>query len=118
MKTTQEIFDNIVNHLRTQGTACVDEHGMCAYRGPKNGMCAVGSQIEDKDYSEEMEGFDVNEIYQMGLLPDYLVNHIPILVDLQRFHDDKLLGLGRICDDSLAVIAKKHDITYIASSVK
>lgn len=52
----QELFDKIVNHLRTQNKRAFEKYrGVCAYRayGLK---CAAGILIPDRCYSSELEG--------------------------------------------------------------
>lgn len=59
--TDQEIFDFIVNHLRTQGEkASIGEMAGCKYRIEKNGKtlkCAVGCLIKDEFYNPSLENF-------------------------------------------------------------
>ena len=59
--TLQEIYDKVVNHLRTQNAKSLsfvcdtDEHASCAYRGDGGLKCAAGCLITDELYDNNME---------------------------------------------------------------
>lgn len=58
MKTLQETFDEMVNHLRKQNSKSwlVDERdGACAYRSQDGKMCAVGCLIKDEFYDPSLD---------------------------------------------------------------
>jgi hypothetical protein len=70
MKTLQQAFDHVVNHLRSQGKRSLlhpsdenypptktDDTDTCAYRSQDGKlMCAVGCLIDDKHYDPKIEG--------------------------------------------------------------
>lgn len=99
-----EIFKKVKDHLLTQGvrSATVRENApkslsstvVCRYRGPDGLKCAVGCLIDDKSYSERLEGFyaghrPVLEAVRRSLdveeLPEETVR---MIVELQKVHDE------------------------------
>lgn len=96
--TDQEIFDFIVNHLRTQGEkASIGEMAGCKYRIEKNGKtlkCAVGCLIKDEFYNPSLENFGalstmvlqaLNRSLGMDLYRDS--NTAALIARMQRIHD-------------------------------
>lgn len=56
MLTAQQIFDKVVNHLRTQGRAAHAPNGTgCMYRNDEGLSCAVGCLIPDSHYRPEFD---------------------------------------------------------------
>jgi hypothetical protein len=53
--TLQDIFDQAVDHLRTQNSIAM-EGDMCMYRTPDGKKCAAGAFISDEEYERSMEG--------------------------------------------------------------
>lgn len=85
MPTTQETFDTVVTHLRTQGSRCSSDSGDCMYRldGRK---CAAGCLIPDDRYSPDMEGTTV--LYSdVGDLLAELGHDMALVDELQTLHD-------------------------------
>ena len=85
MRTKQEIYDIVINHLRAQGAKSLitklDEEGnlipdLCAYRGDGGMKCAAGILIPDDVYSEKMEGFSMpsSQALSPGMEGDTLMN--------------------------------------------
>jgi len=60
MLSRQEIFDKVLDELRTQGSACVDMNRVCRYRDWTGNKCAVGHLIPDGLYDKNIEGTSVN----------------------------------------------------------
>lgn len=61
----QEVYDFVVNHLRTQGCRAmtvIDGRLQCAYRGKNGTKCAVGALIPDDVYDPEWEGANVRHL--------------------------------------------------------
>jgi len=57
MKSLQEVFDIVANHLMAQKELAMTPNGrICAYRGAGGRKCAVGVLIRDEDYTPTMEG--------------------------------------------------------------
>jgi hypothetical protein len=92
----QEIFDNAVRGVMTQGDLAIAEGTYtCAYRGENNTRCAIGWNISDDVYSEDMEGNVPNLIYEAPNIVARAVHartkgDIAFLRNLQRCHDLQL----------------------------
>lgn len=95
--TNQEIFDRVLNHLRTQRVASfgtdprlsAPQIEVCLYRGPANTTCAVGCLIPDDLYDPDMEGQNIGTLARA--FPELLElfpreQHI-LLNSLQYMHD-------------------------------
>lgn len=62
----QVLFDDIVNHLRSQ--KCKAYNGInCAYRGEDNKRCAIGGILPDELYFPELEGSGVHTFWTQDL---------------------------------------------------
>ena len=93
--TLQEIFDQVVDHLLTQGKKSIDKNigsgNACAYRTSSGLSCAVGCLISDEEYSKSFEKRNVNELRHL-LSESYGIQintHIvDLLKKLQEIHDD------------------------------
>lgn len=100
VKTPQEIFDIVAEHLLTQNAKSVvvapsTGHGatpICVYHGPGKLRCAVGALISEEQYEEAMEGQNVEGLFltytdnlrSCGLIS---IEHEQLLDDLQNIHD-------------------------------
>lgn len=90
--TAQELFDHVARHLFEQGTQSYSaDKRVCVYRERDHTMaCAVGCLITEEEYRPEMDSLDdstVNGLIDYELLPDRLVPHADLLLDLQGDHD-------------------------------
>ena len=86
----QEIFDYVVNHLRTQGEVCINLGGLCVYRNAKGQSCAVGCLIPDELYNKEVEEKGASETSfwrALGLGMPEDMERVMLLQDLQFAHD-------------------------------
>ena len=96
--TAQEIFDQVVNHLRKQG--CKSRRlnpdwisgSDCLYRGPNGTKCAAGCLIRDEEYHPSMEGMSIGWIIGFTQnspfsLRERLGAHISLITSLQIIHD-------------------------------
>lgn len=95
LKDRSDIFNHVVDHLRKQGTkSLVNIADMCAYRGDRGTMCAVGALITDDEYHPYFEGNTVQHILgeslQTNSLRDRIVPNLEMLIQLQNFHDINL----------------------------
>lgn len=93
MRTAQEIFDTVKQHLLTQNARSENEYTMvCQYRGPKGRKCAVGCLIDDDDYNPLWEGKTVRKLLHCRALPEPLAAEFQrnesLLTSLQHIHDD------------------------------
>lgn len=82
--TSEEVFDTVLKHLRTQGVQCM-ENCECAYRNAEGLKCAIGVLLDDEDYDPIMEGRTARELQaRFGLLQDI---DTELLSRLQHAHD-------------------------------
>lgn len=59
----QQLFDDVVNHLRKQGCKSLSEkEGFCRYRGKNGTSCAIGGIIPDELYFPGLENKTVHMI--------------------------------------------------------
>ena len=85
--TEQEVFDQVVQHLREQGVQSKNENG-CAYRGESGLMCAAGCLIADDEYTSYMdnaENSSWNHLVSEYIFPS---EHRDLISDLQAVHDE------------------------------
>jgi hypothetical protein len=103
MKTLQQIFDEGLNHIRTQGRASHDEDGACMYRAPNGDKCIVGGLIPDNAYDPVFDEQGDGTTVWMHLRPESLTRNrfeaalkaagiegnaaLDLLCDMQRAHD-------------------------------
>lgn len=91
MKTKQEIFDEVVKGLASQGfkQSLLPEKdgGGCAYRGDHGRKCAVGHLIPDEKYSKAFEGDSVAEYNIQEVLKSEGYEDACFLDQLQHCHD-------------------------------
>lgn len=90
--TTQQVFDQIVNHLRKQGKPSMDKHGNgCLYHGPNGLKCAAGCLIADDEYSPEMDNNPADDttwqyLIDTGVVPSHFSK---LIIHMQHLHDLK-----------------------------
>jgi hypothetical protein len=89
MSSFQEIFDQIVTHLRKQGCKSIAGASTCLYRGPNGTKCAVGCMISDDDYDPSMEGKGITTIIRLSKNLKVLSPYRKLLVEMQNIHDDR-----------------------------
>lgn len=94
MKTLQETFDKIVDHLRKQNSKSLMEaprDDTCAYRGQDGKMCAVGCLIKDEFYDPSLEENIVqNKLVKNALnLSGYCTDEkfLKLMESMQQCHD-------------------------------
>lgn len=122
----QEIFDTVAKHLFTQGERAVNDDGLCCYRvqlGDKVLKCAVGALIPDEMYREEMDGFGAakGKVWSCNLdgivrratsgefaLPQYIIDNLELLTDLQQVHDWAALYTDESMKRELKRVGLKH----------
>lgn len=86
--TAQEVFDQVSNHLKTQGVKARNELGKCKYRldtGEKVLMCAAGC-LMDEEEGAKLGGFSgrwVNLVASGSAPPE----HQDLIQSLQYLHD-------------------------------
>lgn len=125
---SQEIFDTVVSHLRTQkqqayGIISTSGRGQCFYRLEKDSAllkCAIGCLIKDEEYSPKMEGHSVTKLvgspktYGVSdeLMDRLLMPHRALLQRLQTVHDSDI----RLWEGSLENVAIKFNLNFIPAS--
>lgn len=114
---SQEVFDRVVIHLRKQGCPSIGKYGGCKYRNELGLRCAVGSVIENSEYSPRMEGHVLFDFLKMGYdfvpssLKERLEPHASLLTSLMRVHDYTTVNLW---EASFQGIAKEFKLNYVA----
>lgn len=92
--TKQQVFDQVVTHLRVQKVQANGSEG-CAYRAGQL-MCAAGCLIADDEYKPEMDmagkdpqgeqcGSNWNNLVRRKVVPH--TQHDELIQDLQHVHD-------------------------------
>lgn len=119
LKYEQEIFDRVVNHLRTQQavsrSAEVGPMGKpgCAYRGDNGLKCAVGCLISDNAYSPFIEGEPVSAgMVRRALLRSGVrmtTRLEAVLSQLQAVHDTEQI---RHWEGWFKDIARRYGLQY------
>ena len=120
MKTKQEVFDKIVNHLRSMETRSANGAGTCRYRAPDGNKCAVGILISDNKYSESMEGLAVCTLVDVfsHVLPKYISKYSGMLEKFQELHDEKTnwrlhkRGIKKSVESVFKKIAEAEHLVY------
>lgn len=85
--TSQEAFDVVVEHLKTQKRRAYSTYlGRCVYRSSDGLKCAVGALIRDEDYHRTLESKDVEDLQSLRL-PSLSGLSISLLGQLQLAHD-------------------------------
>ena len=127
MKTLQQTYDSVVEHLATQKRRSHNDHS-CKYRSKDGLKCAIGALIPDSLYNPLLEGYSVGNIWE-GLSNDAverpqvfqakekIVNYFNEVIDpqahkLQYF----LLKLQHAHDWSTSVSDIHFELSQIASA--
>jgi hypothetical protein len=85
---SQEVFDQVCNHLLSQNEACMEYHHnvyTCTYKNSKGQKCAAGCFIADEEYHGMFEGKCWTSLVDMGLVPEA---HQTAIRSFQRIHDE------------------------------
>lgn len=122
MRTEQEIFNHVVDHLWSQGRPAKDARGNCLYR-LGNLKCAVGALIPDEIYTKDMEDISVDVLASWDSegkikLPPEIPAYTALLLDLQLAHDYIRCNpdgtfISPELDENLAIIAARHNLFYL-----
>ena len=128
LQQAQKMFDQMLTHLRNQGTKAYLKKGTCAYRGEHGHKCAIGCLITDAGYLPEVEGNSPDEPCIQEALkrsgwdihghPEYTklehgpVDDILFLSTCQRrLHDSQPANLADL-EESAVRIAAHFNLTY------
>jgi len=88
--TEQEIINQVSENLVRQNEKCVDENGLCVFRGKNNMKCAAGHLISDKEFDNliQIDGISNNSgwlaLICKGVAPK---KHGRLIICLQQIHD-------------------------------
>jgi hypothetical protein len=103
--TEQEVFDQVKNHLLTQGVKC-ESDDTCLYRGENNLKCAAGCLIADHQYMPEMEENNWETLVEKGIVPSA---HSDLIEALQKVHDTCTVGTW---SNYLWEVAREFNLQY------
>lgn len=121
--TAQQVFDQVLNHLREQGkqSRCEITKG-CVYRSDAGLKCAAGALIADDEYKTTMdcdEDTSWVNLETLGLVPR--TEHSEMIVAMQNTHDSygphyKLKGKTFVdyIDEQFEGLAKDFNLEYKA----
>lgn len=95
MRSSQEIFDIIVTHLRQQGRPAFRDGDAerCAYRNAEGLRCAVGCLIPEDAYDPIMEGHSIGTVMKAAESKGFqdfaneIMRHAELLKRMQLVHD-------------------------------
>jgi hypothetical protein len=115
--TAQEVFDQVVTHLRQQGkqsllTGVMADEASCAYHSADGLKCAVGYLITKEEYDPRIEATNVANV--MDIIPSFkerYSEHSELLSSLQRIHD---LQHPTEWEEMFSWCAKQYKLTYTA----
>ncbi len=125
--TNQEIFEYVVNHLRTQGKPALSSGTQkCCYRTKDGLTCAVGCLIPEELYRYHLEGRsvfgvvnnfdDVANYFGVGKGRSHDDDRIQMLHQLQAVHDSadhwSNDGLNKAAEVALKLVAQRHGLNY------
>jgi hypothetical protein len=108
--TEQEIFDQVVTHLITQGKTSMNKKGNCVYRSPEGLKCAAGCLIADDEYLPIMDSGCLGTSWT-NLVADSIVppNHADFIRELQIIHDK---NQPEHTEAYLIAFANEHNLNY------
>ena len=112
--SAQEIYDTVARHLFSQGRKAAVRIGgvySCVYRGPRGLKCAVGCLIRDDEYDRVMENHGVTDLCGRNRLPQRLIPHAALLLDLQDVHDEPPKLRAATLRQDFQLIADGHGLS-------
>lgn len=121
--TDQEIFDAVLNGIRTQSKASyrLSAAGSvnCLYRGKDEDnhvtKCAAGMLVSDENYSPNFENMPSGMIFERGAYGGKVTSEQAhhLLSDLQHAHDEQLArGDFAQWEARMAVLAERYGLVY------
>jgi hypothetical protein len=108
--TAQEVFDQVVNHLRKQGKRSMNNGDQCVYLSEDGSKCAAGCFVDDPDVARKMDSLpdsDWLNVVSEGLAPD---THGELICKLQRIHDYP--GSIELWEKKFEALAKRENLVY------
>jgi len=116
LKTDREVFEYVKNHLLKQNEQ--SSHGSgCAYRGAYGMSCAVGCLIDDDQYNEGLEDYDV---FDGGVIDALLESVGDWLVEVDDRLSDKRILMLRLLQrihDCTQPYTWEHDLNDLESKI-
>ena len=111
--TEQEVFDQVVAHLRKQGyRKSVDSTGNCAYRGNHGQMCAVACLLPNELSRTDLESRSASWVCRQFTTEEWPASaHPDLLTKLQRIHDGHMEN-QTITEFNFKGLAKDFGLTY------
>lgn len=108
---SQDIFNAVVLHLRTQNEKSESPSKECLYRGLNGKKCAAGCLIPDEKYNSSMEGKKVDSTMVLPIFEDmgYTPSQISIVQDFQLCHDFNPVG---VWEGEFERIALEYGLLY------
>ncbi|WP_250469772.1 hypothetical protein [Caballeronia sp. GAFFF2] len=106
--THQQIFDNAVGHLFSQGSASLLPRGGGAYRG-RCGGCPIGALVRASDYRTSMEGVPVRFVLtEPTRVPAYMDAGVAALK--QALSRSRIDVNSNITIELLSCLQNVHDV--------
>lgn len=103
--TAQEVFNQVVNHLRAQG--CKSMHaGLCVYRAEGGLKCAAGCLMSDEEAAQVENSIDWYVLKTRGQVPE---DHFSLISALQDAHD---FVNPTSWEEKFQELAAKFEVTY------
>ena len=113
--SNQEAFNIMVRHLRRQDCASilVNGLGLCAYRGIKGRMCAVGALIPNNIYLDIMEKNPIGDLLKdtnfTELQEFFSELNVSLLMRMQKIHDRADVSHWT---EAFAEVAIEYNLTF------
>ena len=107
--TAQDVFDQITQHLLTQGKQAISAIGVCHYRIKLKGevlKCAAGCLIADDEYNRMFEYLAWKSLVNDRKVPSA---HCQLVCDLQKIHDGVI---PEAWPSSFKDVAAKYGLKY------
>lgn len=117
MRTYQEIFTTVYNHLIKQGERAVDMNDTCVYRANNGLKCAIGCLITDDAYDPKIEGVGVDAEEVITAIRKSHIStskkSLEFLEVLQEAHDFSLKRGIDDFNDAMHDIAKHYNLEML-----
>lgn len=101
----QQVYDQIVNHLRKQGEKSFEDE-ICQYRTSNGLKCAAGCLIADDEYSSEFEGCIWTDLIDQMNIESA---HSTLISELQVVHD---LMKVENWEENFIHVAREFNLVY------
>lgn len=113
----QDVFDYVVEHLRSMSKRSMSENNTCAYFGENGAACAAGCLFPDEWRAYVIEEKSADEVLlDLGRADVVSSPYADLLQDLQCAHDKEAnwdeSGLNAVGERHLSDIAGECDLTY------